>query len=141
MLRQAGVRNCDMRVWRVRKLSATCLGVRPCRPLAFCGKGKLPCPNGTTPSQLFIVTGSTTVDEVRSRDNLNDRTPDRKPIPLIRSASSGALSCSRSILCKSAIKQYPSFCTFIVPSLKSLLSIRATSCMSLQPIFHYHVSA
>ncbi|MRN62067.1 MAG: hypothetical protein FIO03_08535 [Nitrosopumilales archaeon] len=55
-----------MQGWRVRKLSATCLRVRPCRPailastrpLALCGKGKLPCPNGATPSQLFIVSAA-----------------------------------------------------------------------------------
>ena len=44
--------------WRVRKLSATCLGVRPCRfaisastlPPVLSGGGKLPCPNGEYPT-------------------------------------------------------------------------------------------
>ena len=44
--------------WRVRKLSATCLEVQPCRfaisastlPPVLSGGGKLPCPNGEYPT-------------------------------------------------------------------------------------------
>ena len=44
--------------WRVKKLSATCLGVRPCRfaisasslPPVLWGGGKLRCPNGEYPT-------------------------------------------------------------------------------------------
>ena len=76
-----------MQGWRVRKLSATCLGVRACRPtilastrpLALCGKGKLPVFKWCYPITAIHCQCSTTVDAVRSRDNLNDRTPDRNP--------------------------------------------------------------
>ncbi len=78
--------------WRVRKLSATCLGVRPYRsaisastlPPGLWGEGKFPCPNGeypTTAIPRFVHRG---VCGARSHDILDDRGLDCKPACALR---------------------------------------------------------